>query len=251
MNHGVSLVRIGRLLPGGTEVGEGSNRPVRCVAATHFGEVTVIAKKLPVREIAVEVVCAAVGRAAGLPIPEPLLLVDDQQVWHYGSADMGHPNLAQYVSASDSSVLDELKKWPALLHAACFDELIANPDRHDGNLLYDGAGFFLIDHGMCIPHSMSATDTSDDYHNNQLLDLQINTCSDDISTQRAVSGAQEWIKNSGASSIELADQAMVEHIELKPKEELLSFLRSRIAILGDLLHDRIKPSQQGRLRLND
>lgn len=251
MNSGISLVRIGRLLPGGTEVGEGANRPVRCVAATHSGEVAVIAKRLAIREIAVEVVCAAVGRAAGLPIPEPLLLVDDHQTWHYGSVDVGHPNLAQYVSASDSSVLDELEKWPPLLHAACFDELIANPDRHDGNLLYDGAGFFLIDHGMCIPHNMAATDTSDDYHNNQLLELQIDICSDDILTQRAASGAREWTMNSGASSIELVDQAMVEHIELKPKEELLSFLRNRIAILGDLLHDRIKPSQQGRLRLND
>lgn len=251
MNSGVSVVRIGRLLPGGAEVGEGANRPLRCIAATHSGEVAVIAKKLAIREIAVEVVCAAVGRAAGLPIPEPLLLVDDEQSWYYGSVDVGHPNLAQYVTSSDASILEELEKWPSLLYAACFDELIANPDRHDGNLLYDGTGFFLIDHGMCIPQGMSAEDTSDDYHNNQLLELKIGACNDDISTQRAASGAREWTIKSGAPSIELVDQATVEHIELKPKEELLSFLKSRIIVLGDLLHDRIKPSQQGRLRLND
>ncbi|GKQ33145.1 hypothetical protein [Pseudomonas syringae] len=251
MKNGVSMIRIGLLLPGGTEVGEGANRPMRCMAATHSGEIAVIAKKLSLREIAVEVVCAALGRAAGLPIPEPLLLVDDEKAWHYGSADVGHPNLAQYVTPNDSSILEELTKWPPLLHAACFDELIANPDRNDGNLLYDGAGFFLIDHGMCIPHGMSATDTSEDYHNNQLLDVHAGACADELSVRRAANAARGWSIKEGPSSIELAGDATVELIELKSQGELLSFLRNRVAVLGDLLHDKIKPSQQGSLRFND
>lgn len=251
MSSGVSVVRIGLLLPGGIAVGEGVNQPMRCMAATHSGEIPVIAKKLPLREIAVEIVCAALGRAAGLPVPEPILLIDGDRDWHYGSCDLGHPNLAQYVSPTDSSVLDELEKWPELLHAACFDELIANPDRNDGNLLYDGAGFFLIDHGMCMPYGMSAIDRSDDYYSNQLLDIQIKLSADDISAQRAVNGAREWSMKTGPSSIEIACNATADHLELKPKEELLSFLRNRVAILGDLLHDRLKPSQQGRFRFND
>lgn len=251
MNSGVSVIQIGLLLPGGTEVGEGSNRPVRAVAATHAGEVAVIAKKLPLREIAVEAICATLGRAVGLPIPEPLLLMDESEEWYYGSIDLGHPNLARYVKSGDSSVIDELAKWPSLLHAACFDELIANPDRNDGNLLYDGAGFFLIDHGQCIPLGMSGDNASDDYHNNQLLDIQLESCVDELSTQRSANEAREWAGKFSSGSIEVTADAASNHLEQRAKDELISFLRSRVAILGDILHDRIKPSQQGRLRLHD
>lgn len=247
MSAGVSKVRVGRLLPGGAEVGEGANRPIRGIAATQAGEVAVIAKQVSSREIAVEVICAVLGRAAGLPIPEPLLLIDSNNVWHYASADIGHPNLAQYVSTQDSSVLDELEKWPGLLSAACFDELIANPDRHDGNLLYDGAGFFLIDHGLCIPHGMPAAELSDDYHSNQLLDLHINTCRDEVAKQRSVNSSRAWVMENGERSIGEAAQAAAEGLDGASQQQLLSFLKGRVAILGDLLHDRIKPSQQRRL----
>lgn len=251
MSSGVSKVRLGLILPGGTEVGEGSNKPKRCMASTHAGEIAVIAKRLPLREISVEIVCAVVGRAAGLPIPEPVLLVDDNKVWHYGSADTGHPNLAQFVMPTDTSVLDELIKWPSLLQAACFDELIANPDRNDGNLLYDGDGFFLIDHGMCIPHGMSAVDVSDDYHSNQLLGMHEALCKDELSIKRAANGAREWSIRVGPSSVDSADSIAVEDADLAAKGELLSFLRGRMAILGDLLYNKIKPSQQGRFWFND
>lgn len=251
MNSGVSKIRIGRLLPGGTEIGEGANRPMRCVAVTDTGEIAVIVKRLPFREIAVEVVCAALGRAAGLPVPEPLILVDDEKAWYYGSIDAQHPNLAQYVTPSDSSILDELVKWPPLLQAACFDELIANPDRNDGNLLYDGIGFFLIDHGMCLPLGMSATDASDDYYSNRLLDLEISTCADELSVRRSVNAARTWSVTDGPGSVESTGQATVQALASGSGQELLSFLRARVAVLGDLLHDKIKPSQQGRLRFND
>lgn len=251
MNNGVSSIQVGRLLPGGTEVGEGSNKPVRSIAVTHSGEIVVIAKRLPLREIAVEVICATLGRAVGLPIPEPLLLVDEADQWHYGSIDLGHPNLSQYVQVSDRWIIDELSKWPPLLHAACFDELIANPDRNDGNLLYDGAGFFLIDHGMCIPHGMSGHDRSDDYHSNQLLDIQIGSFSGELDAQRSVNGAREWVVKQAPGSIDVTVTTTADHLEQRSKDELISFLKSRVAILGDLLHDRIKPSNQGRLELHD
>lgn len=251
MSAGVSAIQIGILLPGGTEVGEGANKPLRAVAATHSGEVAVIAKRLPLREIAVEVICAALGRAAGLPIPEPLLLIDESDHWHYGSFDVGHPNLSQYVNPGHATIIEELANWPDLLHAACFDELIANPDRNDGNLLYDGAGFFLIDHGLCIPRGMLGSDASDDYHVNQLLDIHIGSCADEVSAQRSVKAAREWAGRPAPDSIEAAASSAMDHLEPGPREEVLSFLRSRVAILGDLLHDRIKPEQQGRLRLHD
>lgn len=250
MDAGVSKLRVGRLLPGWVEIGDGANRPVRGIAATHEGEVPVIAKKIAGREIAVEIICAVLGRAAGLPVPEPLALIDENGVWSYGSADVGHPNLAQFVSTNNSAVLDELEKWPALLPAACFDELIVNPDRNDGNLLYDGQGFFLIDHGLCIPHGMQAADRSDDYHTNQLLELHIGACRDEVSKQRTVSKSREWSEQRGLSSVSAADQITADTLSADSQQKLISFLKERAALLGSILHERIKPTQQRRLELD-
>jgi len=239
-------IRVGRLLPGGQLVGSGSNQPWRGIAATVDGEVAVITKKISRREIAVEVICAALGRAAGLPVPEPLLLVDADEEWHFASADVGHPNLSQLVNSKDASVLDELEQWPELIAAACFDELIANPDRHDGNILFNGQGFLLIDHGLCIPSGMQPDDDSDDYYSNRFLELAISACRDDLATERAARRAAEWALNKPASALENTEQSLSANLQ---SNQLISFLKDRIASLGDMLHHKIKPTAQGRLNL--
>lgn len=242
-------IRVGRLLPGGQLVGEGANQPWRGIAATVAGEVAVIAKRISNREMAVEVVCAALGRSAGLPIPEPLLLLDSANEWHFGSADTGHPNISQFVSSQDNSILDELERWPELLAAACFDELIANPDRHDGNILFNGQGFLLIDHGLCLPLGMPPSDSSDDYYANRFLELAISACRDDLSTERAARRAAEWAEQKPIAAVEQTEKSIFEHFESKTQNQLISFLKERIAGLGDMLHDKIKPTAQGRLKL--
>lgn len=242
-------IRVGRLLPGGQPVGEGANQPWRGIAATITGEVAVIAKKISTREMAVEVICAALGRSAGLPVPEPLLLVDSAGVWHFGSADIGHPNLSQFVSSQDNTILDELERWPELLAAACFDELIANPDRHDGNILFNGQGFLLIDHGLCMPSGMRPSDSTDDYYSNRFLDLAISACRDDLSTARAARRASEWVEHKPKPAVEEAGSFISEHFERKTQSQLISFLKDRITSLGDMLHYKIKPTAQGRLNL--
>ncbi|MCF5550639.1 phosphatidylinositol 4-kinase [Pseudomonas syringae pv. syringae] len=242
-------IRIGRLLPGGQLVGEGANQPWRGIAATVAGEVAVIAKRISNREMAVEVVCAALGRSAGLPIPEPLLLLDSSNEWHFGSADTGHPNISKFVSSQDNSILDELERWPELLAAACFDELIANPDRHDGNILFNGQGFLLIDHGLCLPSGMRPSDSSDDYYANRFLDLAISVCRDDLSTERAARRAAEWAERKSQPAVDQAETCIFDHFESKTQNQLISFLKERISSLGEMLHHKIKPTAQGRLKL--
>ncbi|MHC8299582.1 hypothetical protein [Pseudomonas sp. ZS1P83] len=242
-------IRVGRLLPGGQLVGEGANQPWRGIAATVAGEVAVIAKKISTREIAVEVICAALGRSAGLPVPEPLLLLDSANEWHFGSADTGHPNLSQFVSSQDNAILDELERWPELLAAACFDELIANPDRHDGNILFNGQGFLLIDHGLCLPSGMKPSDSTDDYYSNRFLDLAISACRDDLSTERAARRVSEWAEHKPILAVEETEKSISEHFESKTQNQLISFLKERITSLGDMLHHKIKPTAQGRLKL--
>ncbi|PKH18308.1 hypothetical protein CIG19_21175 [Enterobacterales bacterium CwR94] len=244
-------LRIGRLLPGYREVGFGSCSPVRGISLFAEGECAVIAKKIPDREIAVEVICSCIGREFGLPIPEPVLLLNSDNNWFFGSVDIGHPNLMQVATASDAAIIGKLEKWPPLIQAACFDEWIANPDRGNENLLFDGSGFFLIDHGMAIPSGMPADDWSDDYYNNQLLEIVTGSCerADDLRLKKAKE-AQGW-----SSTIEKFDtaydfSALPSVIDDSLKLKISKFLRERVIKLGDELYRKLNP-HQGALNFHD
>lgn len=244
-------IRVGRLLPGYQFLSEGINAPVRGMAALEDGEVAVIAKKIGARALAVELVCAYYGRSVGLPIPEPLLLVDDEEEYHFGSVDIGHPSLAQFVRSDDTAVHDELLQWPDLIKAACFDELVVNPDRHNGNLLYDGERFSLIDHDLCIPSGMSPTApfTPDDA--NALLFLKIESLPlDDLARRRLLKEAEDWIRSHPDAVISESALALDGICTPAIQSHLVSFLRDRLAVLSDLLHAKINP-EQGRINWND
>lgn len=247
MENTAVAIRTGYLLPDGEPVGTGSTQPIKAMAATTTGEITVIAKRLSPRQIAVETICAVFGRIAGLPIPEPILLKDENQQWVYGSVYIDHPNFAQYASATESAVARELAKWPGLSGAACFDELIANPDRNDENLLYDGTGFFLIDHDMCLPAGMAANDCSEDYYTNSLLELRASECEDDAQITRVTRELCDWadaIPDNGLKNAQRKASA-VAHPETI--DELSDFLVKRINNLAVLLEKKLKPIAQQRL----
>lgn len=54
MDSTTITIKVGRLLPGAQEVGEGANRPLRGIAATSEGEIAVIAKKLDSRKMSAD-----------------------------------------------------------------------------------------------------------------------------------------------------------------------------------------------------
>jgi len=106
------------------------------------GELSAITKQIPEREILVECLRALLGRAMGLPIPRPMLLHDEALGLLFGSEELPHPDLKR---AQLSLLLVEtlLSRWDYLPSAIVFDEWIANPDRHGGNLLADGDSITL------------------------------------------------------------------------------------------------------------
>ncbi len=244
-------LKIGRLLPGFKSLGIGSRLPVRGTALIDSAESTVIAKRIPDRELAVELICSCIGREIGLPIPEPVLLIDPDGTWYFGSIDLGHPNLQQVAVCGDAAIIAKLEEWPGLVKAACFDEWIANPDRGDENLLFDGNGFILIDHGLAIPEGMRPGDWTDDYYSNQLLDVVSGGCGGSSLVRAAK--AQEMIKWStqfeGFSTLYNPD-AFPEYIEPKYRNTLSDFLTARINRLGSELYRKLNP-EQGALNLND
>jgi hypothetical protein len=141
-----------------SRVGDTLNSPERCIVRLADGSTrTAYVKEIPTREIAVEVTCAILGNLLGLPVPDPILVrVPGENAIRFGSALINAPPFVQFLNA-DAAVIARLKSWPQVVPAACFDEWIANRDRHAGNVLHDGgAGFWLIDHGQAAEATQRA-----------------------------------------------------------------------------------------------
>jgi len=245
------MIRIGRLLPGGVIVEEGQHRPIKGVAIlpTSNGnteEVVVFAKQISSRSISTEITCAALGRCLALPIPEPVILFDENDLPFFGSVDTAYPSFSQYINdASDNSVLEKLESWPLLRKAAYFDEWIAMDDRHNGNLLFNGDGFYLIDHESAIPPGLSPEQSGIEYYSNQLLQIASSVLDrkNEIAVQMAANEARAWSVSSRPGAIENLDVVLSSSIQEKTKNQMLSFLAARIVVLGDILYEQIKPKQ--------
>jgi hypothetical protein len=145
--------------------GDGIRGAVRGIVRLGEGSVEAFVKILDAREVLVECVCALLGRARGLNVPEPLVVLvpgaylsDGADKVGFGSVAVAHGSLRPWMAnVGDAAVLRRLRAWAGLVPAACFDEWIANPDRHAGNILFDGKDeFWLIDHGLAIAAGVSS-----------------------------------------------------------------------------------------------
>lgn len=234
----MTAIRLGALLPGSVLVGDGINGARRGTARTGGGDLTVIAKRVPEREIVIELLCAALGRHLGLQIPEPLLLLaEDDQFW-FGSADIGYPSMRHFLAQGDQGCIERrLRDWPMLEKAASFDDLIANPDRHAGNLLSDGGGtFWLIDHGLCLRLGISPEAVM----RNVLLDFA-RQGRDELALQRL---KRSMIALAGTYSPE-DFQIVVEQLPALPfVDDLVNFLVARLAHLSGIASLRLQPRQR-------
>ena len=116
------------------------------------------------KELVAELVAAKCGRAAELPIPEPLLTEIHQSRLPMESAFRGNDVIVGFVSMSAGETAKSfeqflqrneyggLANWNQLLETIAFDEWIANEDRNPTNLLYcpDTKTYWLIDHGNAL-----------------------------------------------------------------------------------------------------
>lgn len=118
-------------------------------------DVRLYLKRAAAEEMLSECLCAVLGMALGLPVARVFLVADPGALAGggllIGSLDAGMPSLRHQVAADAPAVMAALALWPGLYEAALFDEWIANPDRNQGNLLWDAAGDWrLIDHARAL-----------------------------------------------------------------------------------------------------
>ena len=131
-------------------------------SSTHLA----IIKDLDQRQLANELMAAALAKAAGLPIPQAYLAVGapavvaarkgplqpDGSRLLFASADARTPPVAQlYIGTAPDAVRARLADWDGIGALYGFDAWIANIDRHERNLLFSGdREVWLIDHGHCF-----------------------------------------------------------------------------------------------------
>ncbi|MBE5254677.1 hypothetical protein H2P46_22490 [Mixta sp. Marseille-Q2057] len=207
----------------------------------------VFAKELEPRALSVELVCAAIGRLLDLPIPEPLLLIDESGKYYFGSVDAAYPSFHQYIiDHENKGIKERLAQWPLLKAAAFFDEWIAMDDRSNGNILFNGETFALIDHESAISSQIQQDCFGIDYYSNQLLQVAINDIdySDELLVQKTANEANSWVVNNASASVNNLEVHVSNVIADPVKRELISFLAGRIESLGAILYEQIKPQQQ-------
>lgn len=123
-------------------------------------------KDLDSKQLANELLAAALATGAGLPIPRPYLgfvpegdlslsaapaSADGSGRYVFVSVDAQTPAIWQCYDQADPTAYEDacrrLGVWSKTGLMYGFDSWIANTDRHQGNLLFEGDNVYLIDHG--------------------------------------------------------------------------------------------------------
>lgn len=177
-----------------TPAGDGNSGALRCVIRlSDKTQRSAVLKRGPIDEVAAEAFAALLLRAWTLPVPDPYLVVDGDNV-SFASADVGYPNLKQRLGlaalpegpARDAAVAAAAALATSLpsapLAAAC-DEAIENRDRNLGNVLWDGQAEAWIDHALSFGRAHTHPD------NNKLCAMAVGCLDQDRFSRSAIAQA--------------------------------------------------------------
>ena len=127
-----------------------------------------IVKALPSAvTVAVELACGLAAKELRLNVPQPGLVVADRDDLpgladsyvgkrlllvgsHFQQRDALFAAAVENSSAAEKMIWDSVCETPVGRQGAAWDELIANPDRHCENLLFDGTQWWLFDHDQAL-----------------------------------------------------------------------------------------------------
>lgn len=247
----MSQIRLAVLTSVLGAAGEGIRNSVRGMVHLDNALVEAHIKLIEQRELLVECVCSLLARKLKLDAPEPLIVLvrpefsgRPDNALAFGSITLAAGNLRPWVTnLGDAAVKRRLRSWANLVPACCFDEWIANFDRHAGNILYDGKDrFWLIDHGLAVAKGLQ----SDASVNNHLMGV-------------AIEGLGEFdrliLKPKALGVVDVFAQEQVEPVfaqiptgiwQQDIPAEMGAWLKTRQSHLARLVNAKI-PTQQGNL----
>jgi hypothetical protein len=148
-------IEEGELIPGTSRpIGQGVSGARRCLVRIAGTPEKCVIKRETIGGVVAECFAAEIGRHLQLPTLQPIVVRErGKSGWWFGARDQTHPSLLttwgegaqnQPLNIRNAALL--LAAWLQVGTAISFDELIGNPDRNIGNLLWDGSDFWLIDH---------------------------------------------------------------------------------------------------------
>lgn len=257
----VPKIRIGNVVPGAVLIGsdrKGVNETFVGLIELPEGRLRAYIKILQHPQLVNELISTALGRAGGLQIPEGFLLTvmaedlpeshmlakHDGEALVFGSAVVDQLDLRRRFIKPEPEILAELiNKWKGWLKAAIFDELIANPDRHSGNLLLENFDrVWLIDHAHALtgPFWTEADLIPDTVVENQLADVGFPTLS--LPQRIAVRNeANELVKIFKMIDVDTVMQSCHLNLLLTPSEydSVKKFIAERVNLLPKLICNRL------------
>lgn len=219
------------------------------VRKTDGSTVSAYAKLIAPREVFIESVCAIIGRYLGIKIPKPILVILPKTIitkleanaLGFASEDAEHPSIRRTVD--HQAILDKIRSDVQCFYVGVFDEWIANPDRHIGNILYDGSSeFWFIDHGLSIPEQLAFSTPA---ASNILINHQFKNALQ-LDLTRALRDANRDIVPTYYDvplSLLSGNTYAVQYVEQKTITDIVDFLSKRIDKMSTLLAQRIDIKQ--------
>jgi len=205
--------------------------------------VTAFVKLLAPEQVAVEVQAALLGRLLGLPIPDPLVTRWGSRIGFGSTAVDDSLTFARLPEARRADSMRLFLSWTKLFSVACFDEWIANSDRHGGNVLVTALDeYWLIDHQLALPEGLAPDALGD---RNQLFER----IADSASCERDREKSRALARTRASELIRLAVPPELENVlddieELrKPSKRAFNFITARMAHLVKLCEHRTPIAQ--------
>jgi hypothetical protein len=259
-NANTAFIGIGHFLPGGSLLPEG----IKGVTDTYLGMIELesgcvraYAKIIHPWFVFNEVLGSLLCQLSGLKTPRPYLALVQRDDYPEARifAETGAPlalafateampqgSLTRHISLNTAQALRQLvSQWVGWPHVLVFDQWIANPDRHGGNLLVGAPGeIYLIDHGFAFLRRNWQPEFAETARTMVTARLWKDILSKVITTpQRIEATAQLYAAAMEYSLIDVANLIATSAVSgLLPQENvepLLNFLTHRIAAAATVL----------------
>lgn len=204
-------------------------------------------KDIPLREVAQELLGSALAYSCGLPVPRAFLVIAEHSIIDadfahdvgngtrllIGSERRSAPPLGRRLKNGilTQEALQAFAKWPHCGATLAFDTWTANTDRHEYNVLFEGADdIWLIDHGNCFCNSFwnpGSLDPLLPYKNRMAEWLCPNLSSEQLQNLRSsVLRLCAEITRMDVEAVGQASRAF-DYLALEVREAIVKFLRDR------------------------
>jgi len=238
---------------------KGSNPLWTGFVSTNQGEFPAYIKKCNHNDgLCIEIISSLLGLMLNIPIPKPILvlvepnhpqIVVDKPTFLFGSQMYDMPSFERFLcdhELSEECLLD----YSGLHSVIAFDELIANPDRNNSNILYDGESFRFIDHEKAFANAQDPRQPINEMtkignisdivqHYKGENDVYIHKLM--LKIKKSISD-EMWATSCDSLIKKAKDNSALSEYNLI-LERVRSFLIARQSVLAVLIESAIKPPQ--------